>query len=293
VIRVAATLVAVGALLGAGAARSQSTVSTAAAANRVAFADARGENPGAIDVSRVVVSSTSSGDLTFRVEIPTNPTFAEGMRVRIWIDSDANPKTGRDGFEYFLLADDDVAAAYGCANPPTCDVFHQVPANSFRFSYRDGATFVVNRRSLGNTKRFRFFTAAYEGIVQQPGKYDLSNARYDFAPRAGTWWTFDSRALVVRAFTATPATPASGRPFALRLSTVRTDTGAALTSGVVSCSLRIGGQRLTPRSTVFVKRRAVCAYDVPAGASGARYRAKITVRAGANAVSRSLAGRVG
>jgi hypothetical protein len=292
VIRVAATLVVFVALVSVGSARSEPRAAETTTTNRVVFADARGENASGVDISRVVVSSTSAGDIVFRVEIPTNATFVEGMRVRVWIDADGNPATGHEGVDYFLLADDDVAALYSCANPPTCDVFDQSSTRSFRFSYREGATFKVDRRYLGNTKRFRFFAAAYEGIVQKPGKYDLSNARYDFAPREGGWWTFDTSALDARSFSVTPATPRAGKSFVLRLAAARTSTGALVTSGKVSCSLRIGGRAVKTHTSGFVGHRALCAYDVRSDAKGKRYRATISIRVGPYTIARALSGRV-
>lgn len=259
------------------------------ATNRVAFSDARGENPSGIDISRVVVSSTDDEQVLFRVEIPTNAAFTTDMRIEIWIDSDLDRRTGHERVDHFVLADDEVTPLYGCSNPPACDVFAPQSRAAFGFSYRNGATFRLRARDLGNTKRFRFVVAAYDNVVTN----DLAGADLDFAPARNDWWTFDTRTLVANAFSAIPRRPQAGRPFTLLLAAVRTDTGAAVTAGTVSCSLHLGGRTIEPRSRGFAGRRAVCAFDVPRDVREQRYHAAITVRAGTNGVSRSLSGRIG
>jgi hypothetical protein len=97
----------------------------------------------------------------------------------------------------------------------------------------------------------------------------------------------------VKALSASPNVPRAGHAFTLRLTAIRTATGAALATGKVSRSLRIGGTTVRPRSSGFVGGRAVCAYDVPAGSGARPYTAKVTARSGANAVARSLSGYVG
>lgn len=259
----------------------------------------RGEDPAGIDISRVAVSATADGDIVFRIEIPTHSRFTPDMRIRIWLDSDDDPSTGLDGADQFLLADDSVVALYGCADPPTCHTFGTGLTPSLRFSYEGGPTFSVDSRDLRKSKRFRFSVSAYSGILHRPdGSYDFSNWHSDFAPDGAydvvpsRWWTFDTRALVAKSFSATPATARAGQPFTLRLTTIRTDTGAVLESGKVSCSLRIAGSSVKARTSGLFARRAVCGFDVPVGAKGKRYRAFVTVRTGANAITRLLSGRV-
>ena len=270
-----------------------------ASTNRIAFADERGENPGAIEVSRVVVSSTTDGEIVFRIGLPTKPAFTDDMRIEIWIDADLLRDTGMKndqlhvGGDYLVVVSHEVTTLYGCENPPACDVFAPVPLAEVQLAYREGATITLAARHLKHSKRFRFSVLAADGIGGSPNDLDSIPAHVDFAPREGAWWTFDTRALVVTSFSATPRTPVPGRPFALRLTTIRTGSGAALAAGTISCSLRIGGHAISPHSSEFVRRRAVCAFDVPSGTRGLRYRAAITVRARANAVSRSLSGRVG
>jgi hypothetical protein len=283
--RVVGVLAVIAALSAVGAAHS---ATWAAAANRITFADERGESPDALDVSKVVVSSTADGLLVFRVEIPTNSTFTEDMRLEIPLDVDLDATTGQEGMDAFLLAEDGVEALYACQNPPTCDVFDQPRDARVDFSYRSGATFTLDAGALHSRTRFRFRVGAYEHVLTN----DLVGAHIDFAPREGGWWTFDSRALVTKSLTASPKTPRAGATFVLRLAALRTATGSLLARGSVSCAFRIAGRKVAPRSSGFVRHRAVCSYDVPAGTRGSLYRAAITVRAGASAVSRSLSGRV-
>jgi hypothetical protein len=298
--RVFVALACAGFVTFVGVARSQPASPERVTANRVTFEDARSENPAGIDISRVVVTSNAYGEIVFRVDIPTDSTFTDDMRIRIWVDSDDDPTTGLHstgagllgGGDYFLLADNFGAELYGCSNPPACDTFGPKQQFSFGFSYRDGATFTIDADDLGKTKRFRFAVSAYDGLVYTPDVgYDFTNAHFDVAPGLNEWWTYDTRALLAKRFSATPTRARAGKQFTLALTTVRTDTGA-VARGRVSCSFKTGGRSLAPRSRGFVRDAARCAFDIPASSRGKRFRSSITVVAAGHTLTRSVSGRI-
>jgi hypothetical protein len=304
----------------AGATVGHST-STGAAAKSTTFRDAAGEDPAGPDIGTVVVSNDDEGTLTFRVEIPSHPNLTEDMRVRVWLDSDAKSNTGLEvdglrGADNFLLVDRG-ELGFGEVGLFTCSVSTcgggspALPSGSptsLRFAYRDGATFVVDATDLGveRLQRLRFWIEAWTGIGFDPitHRWDFTDARPDFAPdgagrRLGypnaqgeSSWIHESRTMLVKSFSVQPGNPRAGRPFTLRLALIRTDTGAPLTSGTVSCSSRVAGKPLRPRSSAFVGGRARCVFSIPANARGRAFRSTISVRFAGATLGRTISGRV-
>ncbi len=292
---------------------------TSGASKTTTFRDAVGE-PGP-DIETVLVSNDANGQLTFRIDIPNHPLITDDLRIRVWLDADANASTGLGpqgvrGADYFLLLDRwelglGEVGFFACSGS-VCSGGKVLPTGSrtsLRFSYRDGATFTLDAAELGieRLERLRFSIEAWTGIGFDPvaGRYDFTNARPDFAPDgAGRWlgypsaqgedfWTHDARTMLVKSFSASPAKPRAGRPFTLRLALVRADTGAPLRTGAVSCSTKLGGRTLRPSSRGFVGDRATCAFAVPADTRGRTFQSTISVRFAGATVTRSISGKVG
>jgi hypothetical protein len=158
---------------------------------------------------------------------------------------------------------------------------------------------------VGSLKRFRFWVVVESGVQYDPvtGRSDFTDWRRDVAPTdppAGRgfpardeFWIYESRPLLVKDFSTAPAAPRAGKPFALRLVAIRSDTGATLTTGALSCSSTIGGKPLRPRSRGFVGERAVCTFAIPANAKRRTFRSTISVESGGTTLTRSVSGRVG
>jgi hypothetical protein len=185
---------------------------------------------------------------------------------------------------------------------------------SLRFSYENGvAVFSFDAAKLarqepfriGGLERFRFWIVVESGVRFDPstGRWDFTDWRRDVAPTeppAGRgfpsrdqFWIYESRPLLVKDFSSAPARPRAGKPFALRLAAIHSDTGAALTSGAVACSSTIANKPLRPRSRGFVDERAVCVFAIPANAKGRTLRSTISVQFGGTKLARSVSGRVG
>ena len=94
-------------------------------------------------------------------------------------------------------------------------------------------------------QRIAFWIEAWSGIGFDPitRRYDLTNARPDFAPdgaarqlgnpgaQGDDVWIHDSGAMFASSFTVQPAKPRAGKQFSLRLAAISTDTGSPVTSG--------------------------------------------------------------
>jgi hypothetical protein len=83
--------------------------------------------------------------------------------------------------------------------------------------------------------------------------------------------------LVVKKLTRTPKAPSAGRPFTLRLVAARSDTGAAVQNGRVTCVGRIGNARLKAQVQRVVGGAATCTWNIPAPAKGKTFRGSVAV----------------
>ncbi len=282
-----------------------SAASAAPSATTTVFRDTTGEEPSGPDITTVTV--TSDGDrLAFGIAIPTSPVVTPDMRIRIWLDADDSLETGLTfetgptGLDHFLIVDPtrfrpDQAVLYGPCAGNTC-----VPSRFVQFAYASGATFTLDASALGLNRvdRLRFSATVTVGIGFGPDGYDFTNARIDSAPDARgegvqPMWRFASQPLLVRDVRAVPARPRAEQAFAVTMRVEHFDTGALLTRGDVTCTLRVGSELVPARRSRFVGRSATCLFGVPPDAKGRPYRATIAVAAQGAVVTRSLSGRIG
>jgi hypothetical protein len=309
-------LIAVAALAaGAGAAGGNST-SLRSGAESTTFSDAVGEDPAGPDIGKVIASNDDKGLLTFRIEIPSHPQITEDLRIKVWLDTDADASTGVRGADRYLVVDRwefglAEVALFTC-DGNKCSGGKALPRRSgppVRFAYRDGATLTVDAADLGivGPQRIPFWIEAWSGIGFDPvtRRYDLTNARADFAPdgagrRLGDpgaqgedAWIHDSGPMFAESFSVQPARARAGKPFSMRLAVIRTDTDAPLTSGAVTCSAKIVTKPLRPQSSGFVGNRAVCAFSIPEDATGRSFQSAISVRFAGETLTRTFSGRVG
>jgi hypothetical protein len=178
-------------LLGGASAGGSSAAPDVTAAKSVSFEDVTGENPGGLDVTRVTVSNNDAGMLTFRVAVPSHPRLTEGMRFRVWIDSDAKRATGlaANGMDFFLFHEAGRTRLYRCRATLCTD---GAPARTLRFAYSGGPRFKILNAEIGNAKRLRFAVEAATGILIDPATktVDFSKAQFDDAPQRGRTWSY-------------------------------------------------------------------------------------------------------
>ncbi len=275
-----------------------------------------GEDVTAPDIGTVVVSNDDSGLLTVRIEIPNHPVLTEDLRIRVWLDTDANSETGLRGADRYLYLDRwelglGEVGLFIC-DRSACSGGKTLPTRSgppLRFAYRDGATFTVEAADLGivGPQRIVFWIEAWSGIGFDPitRRYDLTNARPDFAPdgaarqlgnpgaQGDDAWIHDSGAMFASSFTVQPTKPRAGKQFSLRLAAISTDTGSPVTSGTASCSMRIAGKPLRPTSKAFAGGTAVCTFSIPAGTKGKEFTSTIVLRSRGETMPRTVSGEVG
>ena len=256
---------------------------SAATANSATYTDSTGENPAAPDISTIVVSNNDAGIISFKINVANRPTLSPDMLVVMWVDSDNNPQTGDPdslGAEYLILLGQGEITLLQWAGD---DYVLAPSAVSLIFAYQGGPTITVSAAELGNTKRFGFAARVISGITFDPvtGDADFAAAVQDDAPAgAAGFYKYEVKVgratLNVRNFSTVPARPVAGKPFAMRLQAARSDTGAVVQGGRVTCVGRVGAARVVG-SGRFVGRQAVCTFRIPATAKGKTFRGSITI----------------
>jgi hypothetical protein len=267
---------------------SASTAPIATSANSQTYQDSQGENPAAPDISTIRVSNTDAGVLSFRIAVPNRPTLAQDMWFEVWVNTDNNLQTGDPelgGVDYVMQLIRGEVLLYRWDGTGFTRRLGDPPATSLSFAYQSGAlTIRISRSELGNTNRFTFFIVAIGGVVFDPvtGEPDPDTGQVDVAPGGGSGlYAYQVRitppSLVVRNLKPTPARPAAGRAFTLRLTAVRSDTNAAVQNGRVTCVGRVGNARLRAQVQRVIGRAAVCTWSIPANAGGKSFRGSVAV----------------
>jgi hypothetical protein len=259
--------------------------SGAPAANSVTYTDSTGENPDAPDITTIVVSNNDAGLITFRINVPNRPTFTRDVLVALEVDTDNNAQTGNDeGADYAIELVLGEASLYRWDGTGFTRRPGDPPFTSLRFSYQGGATITISRAELGNTSRFRFSVVVISGATfdEETGEIDLSTAVADFAPAVGAGlYSYDVKlarpTLVVRRVVTVPAAAKAGQALTLRMTVARSDTGATIKSGRVTCQGRVGGASLRATSARVQGGAVVCVWQIPGNAKGKTFTGRATV----------------
>jgi hypothetical protein len=272
------------------------------AANSVTFQDSTGEDPAAPDITTIVVSNDDAGIVSFRVNVPNRPALGQDMLFEIWVDTDNNAATGSPdigGADYVMQLVRGEISLYRWDGTDYTRRFGDPSAVTMTFSYQAGLTARISAAELGNTKAFKFFVVALSGLVVDPvtGALDGANSKSDVAPGGGVGlyaYTVNIArpTLVVRRVTTTPRAPSAGKTFTMRMTTARSDTGAVLQNGRVTCVGRAGTSRLRAQLARVQGGAVVCTWQIPANARGKTFRGTATVVFEGLRVSRSLSRRI-
>jgi hypothetical protein len=266
-------------------------------ANSTTFSDSTGEDPAAPDITTIVASNDDAGSITFRVNVPNRPQLTQDIAAFLDIDSDANAATGdpdnfgADHIIQYLLGEAILFKWDGS------DYRVSATQASLTSSWASGPTFRINASELNNTRRLTFGTLVVSGIVfdQTTGAIDCTNCKRDLAPVIGfySYNVMTTRpTLVAKGLKATPRVPVAGRPFTLRLVAARSDTGAVVQNGRVTCVGRVGSARLKAQVQRVQGGAAVCTWNVPGSAKGKSFRGSVSVVFEGLKASQSYAGKV-
>jgi hypothetical protein len=269
----------------------------APAANSTTYQDSVGEDPAAPDITTIVTSNDDAGTITFRINVPNRQQLTQDLVTILDIDSDANQATGdpdnfgADFILQYILGEAILFKWNGS------DYALSATQSSLTSSWSSGPTFKINASDLNNTRRFAFDALVVSGVVFDPttGAIDCTNCKRDFSPLIGLYpyqLQITKPTLVVKSMKPTPAKPVAGRPFTLRLVAARSDTGAAVQNGRVTCVGRLGSARLKAQVQRVQGGAATCTWNLPATAKGKTFRGSVSVAFEGLKASQSYAGKV-
>lgn len=269
----------------ASGALSGTSAPTLASANSTSYQDSSGENPAAPDITTLVVSNTDAGLISFRINLPNRPQLTQDMLIAFEVDSDNNPNTGSpEGTDYAIELFFGEVSLFRWDGTGFTRRAGDPPATSLIFAYQGGVTITISASELGNTKAFKFNAVAISGIVLDPVTNDLdfTNAVGDAAPAFGAGlYSYQVKltppTLVVKKLTPSPARPTAGLSFTLRLVAARSDTGAVVQNGKVTCVGRVGNARLKAQVQRVVAGAATCTWNLPPTAKAKTFRGSVAV----------------
>jgi hypothetical protein len=285
----------------ASGALSAPAAPTAVTANSTNYQDSTGENPAAPDITTLTVSNTDAGVVSFRINIANRPTLGQDMWLDLWVDADNRTTTGSPdlaGVDYVFQLIRGEIALFRWDGTGFTRRFGDPSAVTLRFSYRNGYTISISRSELGNTKGFKFFVEVVSGVQFDPTTGDPIPGDYpgDLAPGgAAGLYPYEVKitppTLLVRRVDA--GRPTAGEPFTLRMRTARSDTGATVQNGRVTCVGRAGNTRLRARVQRVVGGWATCTWNLPPNSKGKRFRGSVTVVFEGLRTTESFASRIG
>ena len=219
--------------------------------------------------------------------------------VIMFLDSDANQATGdaeNFGADFVIQLD---PGRDRCLFKwdGTSDYTLSATQSSLNQTWSNGPTIRINASDLNNTRKLAFDVLALSGIAFDPttGAIDLTNTHGDIAPTIGLYsypLLITKPTLVVKSLKPTPAKPVAGKPFTLRLVAARSDTGAVVQNGRVTCLGRLGSARLTASVQRVQGKAATCTWNIPANAKGKSFRGSVAVAFEGLKAQQSYAGKV-
>lgn len=273
------------------------------ASNTTTYTDSTGEDPAAPDITTIVVANDDAGMISFRINIPNRPQLGQDMYSIILVDTDNNVQTGspdEGGTDYALELIRGEISLFRWDGTGFSRRFGDPSAVSLSFAYQGGLNVRISAAELGNTKGFKFFVVVLSGCVVDPVTTDLdcTNALSDSAPGGGAGLypytvTIAKPTLIVRRLTTTPAAaPVAGKLFTMRLTSARSDTGAVIQNGRVTCVGRAGTTRLRAQTAQVTGGAAVCSWLIPKGAKGKILRGSVAVSFEGLTASRSVSRRI-
>lgn len=270
-------------------------VPAALGSNSQSFPDSTGEDAAAPDITSIDVSNDDAANLTFKVNVSNRPALTSDMLMFIFMNTDQNVSTGDPqlgGADYVVQLEPGSVSLFQWSGS---DYGPAQSQSSLTYSYdATGATIHINASDLGNTRSLGFLTILESGVVTDAqGNLDDTNAHFDVAPDPGHGMY--SYALKVQitlkqtAFTTTQAK--AGARFSASLAASESDTGAAITSGTVTCKGVVGGVRVAATHSLR-NGVATCNWKLPKTAKGKLFHGSVTVSSQGATLGKNFAVRV-
>lgn len=247
------------------------------------YTDPAGDSSTAPDITAVTAANDTAGNLTFTVRT-NQPALADAV-VGISFDTDQNSQTGGSGVEFIFLVG---PSGWEFARWDGSK-FAAAGASSANGSYANGvATFKISKADLAGVETFIFWADAFQ--LDANGNVIAK----DTAPDGTSVYRYThSKPLTLQAGTpvGVPAKPVAGKAFAVRTRVTRGDNGAALATGTVTCTVRVGTAPLRAVGRVS-PGVAGCSMTLPKTAKGKLVRVTMKITFQGVSTTKSFSARV-
>jgi hypothetical protein len=265
------------------------------------FSDPERDEDAAPDISAIDVSDAANGTITFRITTSNYGALGADKLVGIGFQLVGRPK---DADEMFITYQGGPEASVIVEREVGGLLTQDTPPDRVTVRFETGVVIVeIHRSELTNVARFGFGIVTADLVGENEGEGDnaLGNLEaVDFSPddlQSGTLhqYALEHRPplrLTVGRPRATPAVPRAGKAFAVDVVVTRSDTGTAVRTGSVSCSVFVGKARVQAKGR-FRAGKAQCSLVVPAERRSQRIRGTMTVRAAGASVRSGFSFRVG
>jgi hypothetical protein len=251
------------------------------------FQDRKDDIPRAPDLRSVTVNDAKNGMIRFKVTA-SDPSLLNDGFIRVAIDRDLLGGEGPTGRAEVLLdyADGRFRLRRWDANEEEW-VDDDAPTRAHAGVVGNAVVFDVHRSELDDVARFG---VTVESWIEDD---DEDVAAFDLAPNTGgSIYRLVHRPalrLIAGDLYAVPARPVAGRPFAINLPLVRSDTARKLTTGKITCDVRAGGRKVRASASI-VRGVARCDLVVPRNALAVR--GSMNVRSAGKSISAWFAGAI-
>jgi hypothetical protein len=294
-LRSGAALAACAALFAAGMLISAIAVQASTTASAVTiYTDKVGD--ASPDITSVSIAHTADQNVTLTATIVgLGAPVTEGLRG-VWVyvepDDDTSPATPP-----YNLALNVSSTGSGCIALKYDGVIFRMPDPQLNAGCSidgDTLTWTFNKAEIGAKEMFSFFIVAWQNnssgaVSGQDRAPDFGRWGYSFAPQAATSTTTPTAPKparpVIGAPAATPRIPVAGKRFAVTFAVSRSDTGALLTSGTMTCDPSVAGV-VVKHTESFTNGKARLAFVVPKTAKGKLLKIKVKIANGSQAATK-------
>jgi hypothetical protein len=261
-VRARRTRFGLGALLLVGAVLALSTAGAGRAISR-SYDDEVGDSPGAPDIVGGSFVTNDNVSITIGMRVGNRSGFSPLDWYSIAVDADSSPGTG-GGSDYGVVGADYVidvserGAMLMFWNGSAYELESPQPVIPTIWIAGYGPALRIARAAVGNPKTFALVLRATDG------------AGVDLAPDTGAW-SYTVVPLRLTAGRVAVRSARRGATLVAETEILRSDFGAPLVEGAVTCNAWTAGRTLAGRGR-FVHGLAVCTWRLPRGAHGLRVR---------------------
>jgi len=251
------------------------------------YTDPSGDAGGAPDVVDVSVFNDAFNRIVFAAKIVGNAAMAADGEITFVVDSDDNPETGSNGWDFWIILDGtEKWNLFGWNGTE----WVETPATTVKAYFLDDVVFFgIDRAELGNTSALSFFVEANkiagDAVVAT-----------DTAPEGDAVWSY---ATVTKTFglLASPVIGVTkggarvGKAFVAGYAVSRTDSPEPMVGPKTTCAASVGLKRIPARVTQQGDI-ALCQVTVPKTAKGKLLKLTLTTTSSGKTAKKSYSTKV-